>query len=53
MWYDLALPGLRGEEASNALEFRDALAEEMTPQQVAQAQELAARCRDSGFKACD
>ncbi len=53
MWYNLALPGLRGEDAGSALVFRDELAAEMTEQQVAQATELATRCRDSGFKTCE
>ena len=35
MWYNVALPGLRGEEASNALAFRDGLASGMRRQQVA------------------
>jgi hypothetical protein len=53
VWYTLALPGLTGEEASNALAFRDALIEEMDPDQVEQAGMLAARCGESGFTACD
>jgi len=53
MWYNVALPGLRGEEASNALTFRDDLAKRMPRQQVAQAEALATRCRESGFKACE
>ena len=53
MWYNVALPGLRGEEASNALTFRDDFAAGMPRQQVAQAEALATRCRESGFKACE
>jgi len=49
----LALPGLRGAEASSALEFKDALAEELPREDVEKAQELAKQCRDSGFKTCD
>jgi len=47
------LPGLRGEEASSALAFRDALAEEMSRDDVMRAEELATRCRESGFKTCE
>jgi uncharacterized protein len=53
MWYTLALPGLMGQEAADAAAFREALAEEMEPDQVEQAEMLAVRCRESGFMACD
>jgi uncharacterized protein len=53
MWYTLALPGLRGEQAANALAFRDALAEELTREQVARAEALATACRESAFKTCE
>ncbi len=49
----LGVPGLRGEEASNALAFGDGLAGEMTPEQVAQAEAMATRCRESNFKTYD
>jgi hypothetical protein len=42
-----------GDEARNALAFRDALIEEMDPDDVERAEMLAARCRESGFMACD
>ena len=44
--------GLRGEKAGNALAFRDGLADEMTPEQVAQAAAMATRCGESNFKTC-
>ena len=53
MWFNLALPGLRGEEAANAQTFRDEFSSGMTRQQVAQAEELTTRCRDLSFMACD
>jgi hypothetical protein len=53
MWFTVALPGLRGEEAANAQTFRDELASGMRRPQVMQAEEMAMRCRDSGFVSCD
>jgi uncharacterized protein len=48
MWYNL------GEANGNkkAAEFRDALAKQMTPAQIAEAQRFASRCQAQQFKGC-
>ena len=46
-------PGFGAKRRANALTFRDEFASGMTRQQIAQAEALAMRCRDSGFMACD
>jgi TPR repeat protein len=48
MWYTLG--GANGNK--KAAEFRDALAQKMTPAQVAEAQRLASRCQAQQFKGC-
>jgi len=49
MWYNLA--AVSGNK--NAVELRDLTAARMTPQQIAQAQQLARECAARNFKKCD
>jgi len=49
MWFNLA--AANGEVA--AIKGRDDLAKLMTPQQIAQAQQLASNCLASNYKDCD
>lgn len=49
MWFNLA--GASG-DSPHAAKGRDLLAKQMTPQQIAQAQEMAQRCKASQFKQC-
>ena len=49
MWLNLA--GVSG--ASSASQSRDAIANSMTPQQIAQAQQMARECQKRNFQSCD
>jgi len=49
MWFNLA--AVNGDE--NAIKYRKIIVEEMTPQQIAQAQILARECQARNFKKCD
>ncbi len=49
MWYNLG--GAKGH--STAVLFRDMIAKQMTPQQIAEAQKLARECQARNFKNCD
>lgn len=49
MWSNLA--AAKGEK--NALEVREIVAKQMTPQQIAQAQKLATECQARNYKRCD
>ncbi len=52
MWYTIAATMLSGNEGKVAVQRRDYLAEQMTPVQIEQAQELVRRCQQSQFKEC-
>ena len=49
MWYNLS--AARGN--SDVVKYRDLVAKQMTPQQVAEAQKLARECQARNFKNCD
>jgi hypothetical protein len=49
MWINLA--SMNGE--TNAVKARDLLTNEMTPQQIAEAQKMARNCQAKNFKGCD
>ncbi|HEV2562353.1 MAG TPA: tetratricopeptide repeat protein [Rhizomicrobium sp.] len=49
MWLNLAA----AQGNADALKLRDTIASEMTPAQIAQAQEMAHRCEASHYKDCD
>lgn len=53
MWYDLAATALSGADAMVAMKLRDHVASRMTAAQIGKAQEMARRCQDTKFKACD
>jgi TPR repeat protein len=53
MWYTLAATMLHGNEGKTAMTRRDYLSSQMTAEQIAQAQEMAQRCRESQFQDCD
>lgn len=52
MWLDLAA-GSRTNAAEKSQEFRDAVATQLTPSDLADAKALAARCKASSFKSCE
>jgi hypothetical protein len=49
MWFNLAAVNAN----INAKNLRDLVAKEMTPQQIAQAQQMASACQASNYKNCD
>ena len=49
MWFNLSAISGVADAAAN----RDLIAKRMTPQQIAQAQEIARRCKSSNYKQCD
>ncbi len=53
LWFSVAVPLLAGEEAKQASLSRDLLAAQMMPAQLAQAQQMAQVCRQSGYRQCD
>ena len=53
MWYTVAAVILNGDQRKTALQRRDHLTAQMTAAQIEQAQEMAHRCQESQFKACD
>lgn len=53
MWYSLAGAMLPGDKGQAALTNRDQLISHMNVSQIEQAQEMARRCQQSKFKACD
>lgn len=52
MWFEL----MAGEKSdyirTSGIEKRDAIARKMTPQQIAQARQMATQCRESNFQSC-
>ncbi|MBK9306302.1 MAG: sel1 repeat family protein [Nitrospira sp.] len=53
MWYQLAGALVPGDEGEAALKRRDVLSSKMTAAQIEQAEEMARRCQQSQFQACD
>jgi uncharacterized protein len=53
MWSNIAAATLNGDEGKSALTRRDHVASQMTAAQIEKAQEMARRCQDTKFKACD
>jgi len=53
MWCNLAASKLSGEERDVAADFRDSVAEEMTREQIAEAQKLAREWKPKGEKSGD
>ncbi len=53
MWYELGSSSASSEDEKKAARNRDNLAAKMTPAQIEQAREMASRCRQSNYKACD
>jgi TPR repeat protein len=53
MWFNLSVSSSSREDAKIAAKNRDTVAAKMTPQQIAQAQEMTRKCRDSNYKYCD
>lgn len=53
MWYNVAVAMSSGDEGKTAMKRRDHLTSQMTAAQIEQAQEMAQRCQQSQFKACD
>ena len=53
MWYSLAATMLNGDERKTAMQRQEHVTSQMTAAQIEQAQELARRCQESQFKACD
>ena len=53
MWFNLAAALSSGDSRDRAIKKRDRIALRMTAEQIAIAQEMARRCRESRFKNCD
>lgn len=53
MWFDLAASSLSGDLGKAAADSRDVVASSMTPQQIADATELASKCQASNYKQCE
>ncbi|MBA0902129.1 MAG: sel1 repeat family protein [Candidatus Nitrotoga sp.] len=49
MWFDLGAASGSTDSANN----RDLIAKRMTPKQIAEAQRVAAECKNKSFKGCD
>ena len=53
MWTNIAVTSATGNKKQKEfIKLRDSLAENMTAQQIAEAQELAKKCTSNGFKGC-
>lgn len=52
-WFSLAAAAMTGEEGKSASASRDLAAKQMTPAQIAQAQDLVSKCRRPGASQCD
>ena len=53
MWLNLAVGNVEdGYPPENIIKMRDAVAKEMTPSQIAEAQQLARTCTANNFKGC-
>jgi len=53
MWLILAVASLKGEDGKRATEYRDIIANKMTPARIAQATKMAADCVASSYKNCN
>ena len=53
MWFNLAAAALNGDSGDRATKKRDRIASKMTAEQIATAQEMGRRCRESKLKNCD
>ncbi len=53
MWYTIAAAMMNGDEKKTAIMRREHLTSQMTAAQIEEAQEMANRCRQSQFTACD
>jgi TPR repeat protein len=53
MWFNLAASNARGESGQRATKNRDIVAENLTPGEVAHAQEMARECEARRFKNCE
>ena len=53
MWFNLAATASSGDSRETAAKNRDRIAAKMTAEQIAAAQEMARRCRESKLKNCD
>jgi TPR repeat protein len=53
MWLTLAATGSSGDSGDTATKNRDRIASKMTAEQIATAQEMARRCKESKLKNCD
>jgi TPR repeat protein len=53
MWLSITAAALNGDEAKNAMKFRNDVASRMTAAEIEKAQEMARRCQDTQFKECD
>ena len=52
MWLTVAIPGSRGDDVKTAIRNQRRVASDMTAEQIAQAQDMARRCRDTQFAQC-
>ena len=53
MWYSISAASSAGTDQQDAAQRRDKIAAKLTPAQLSQAQQMAAKCQGSGFKNCD
>jgi TonB family protein len=53
MWFSLAASSLSGDLGKTVMNSRDVLAGTMTPQQIAEATEMARTCQASNYKQCE
>jgi hypothetical protein len=53
MWLTVAIPGSRGDDVKTAIRNHTTVASNMSAEQIAQAQEMAQRCRETQFVQCE
>jgi hypothetical protein len=53
MWITVAIPGSRGDDVKTAIRNQRRVASDMTAEQIAQAQDMARRCRETQFAQCE
>lgn len=53
MWYTVAIAMFTGDEKETAMKRRDHLTSQMTAAQIEESREMARRCQQAQFKACD
>ena len=53
MWFSVAAAALTGDDGKKVMTFRDTVASRMTAAQIEKSQEMAKRCQETKYKACD